>query len=503
MGKLNPLRRRNPIARRSLIVAAVAIAGIVLLVVRSTSIWPGKQQAVAAPPDAPAEAVGALTASMPYEDARAALEAHRDQLPAGLKGKAPLELEAAWPAWASRHDASIRARLAQGDEDSVVNFWLYGTTFTQLPRATEQEMASLETRADAEDLLLRRLDDLVAGIRSPGANDRLQFARHVVVGQGIDPATDAGSEQARVYLVKARERVIGELARYRRAAESARRPGDQSAELNTYSTMYRDRGLSSDTRLTADFALDKALEAIAAKGALAAHSVRRVAIVGPGLDFTDKAEGYDFYPQQTIQPFALVDSLTRFGLAKPDDLRVTTLDLSPRVNGHLEAARRRAEAGEPYVLQLPLARDDPKQQWHPDLVAYWQRFGDRIGEEVAPIPPPPVAGDVRVRALGVRPTVTLSIVPRDLDIIVERLEPLADAERFDLIVATNILVYYDGFDQALALANVSKMLRPGGYFMTNYALVAAPPLEPSASIVTSVFFDRQQNGDTVFCYRRR
>ena len=364
-------------------------------------------------------------------------------------------------------------------------------------------MASLKTRADAEDLLVGRLNDLVAGIRSPGANERLQFARQVVVGQGIDPATDAGSDQARVYLVKARERVIGELARYRRAAESARRPGDQSAELNTYSTMYRDRGLSSDTRLTADFALDKALEAIAAKGTLAAGSVRRVAIVGPGLDFTDKAEGYDFYPLQTIQPFALVDSLTRLGLAKPDDLRVTTLDLSPRVNGHLEAARRRAQAGEPYVLQLPLANDNPTHQWHPDLVAYWQRFGDRIGEEIAPIPPPPVAGDVRVRALRVRPTVTLSIAPQDLDIIVERLEPLADAERFDLIVATNILVYYDGFDQALALANVSKMLRPGGYFMTNYAVVAAPPLEPSASIVTSVFFDRQQNGDTVFCYRRR
>jgi hypothetical protein len=105
--------------------------------------------------------------------------------------------------------------------------------------------------------------------------------------------------------------------------------------------------------LTADFALDKALEAIASKGRLAPQTVRRAAIVGPGLDFTDKAEGYDFYPQQTIQPFALIDSLTRLGLAKPDDLRVTTLDRSPRVNRHLEAARQRALAGEPYVLPLP------------------------------------------------------------------------------------------------------------------------------------------------------
>jgi SAM-dependent methyltransferase len=228
--------------------------------------------------------------------------------------------------------------------------------------------------------------------------------------------------------------------------------------------------------------------------------------VGPGLDFTDKAEGYDFYPQQTIQPFALVDSLTRLGLARPEELRVTTLDLSPRVNRHLAAARQRAMAGEPYVIQLPLANGDPKHQWDPALVGYWQRFGDRIGEDVAPIPPPAVAGALRVRAVRVRPAVTLSIAPQDLDIIVERLEPLqppGNDERFDLIVATNVLVYYDAFDQALALANIARMLRPGGYFVTNYAVSPLPPLEASASIVTPVFFDKHGNGDTMFCYRRR
>jgi SAM-dependent methyltransferase len=126
-----------------------------------------------------------------------------------------------------------------------------------------------------------------------------------------------------------------------------------------------------------------------------------------------------------------------------------------------------------------------------------------IGEQVAPIPPPVVAGDVRIRALRVRPAVTLSIAPRDLDVIVQRLEPLEDAERFDLIIATNILVYYDAFDQALALANISKMLRPGGFFVTNYAVSPLPPLKSPPGLATSVFFDRQQNGDTLFCYQRR
>ena len=438
---------------------------------------------------------------IPYLDARPVLDAHSSDLPAGLKGKTAADLESAWPEWVTGRDAEIRARLAQGDEDSVVNLWLYGTTFTTLPRATEQEMASLKNRDAAEELLLRRLDDLVDGLAVPGTNERLQFARQLLDRQGINPSTEDGKQQARVYLVKVRERVIAELARYRRAAESARRSGSRAGDLSAYSTIYNDRGLSSDTRLTADFALDKALEAIAAKGTLAPHSVRRVAIVGPGLDFTDKAEGFDFYPPQTIQPFALVDSLGRFNLGQPDEVRVTTLDLSPRVNGHLESARARARGGEPYVVQLPLTRDEPKHEWQPDLVAYWQRFGDQVGVNAAPYPAP--SGSVRMRAVAVRPAVTLSIAPQDLNIIVQRLAPLPDDQRFDLIVATNILVYYDAFEQGLALANISKMLRPGGYFVTNYAVSPLPPLEPSASVVTSVFFDKQGNGDTLFCYQRR
>jgi hypothetical protein len=39
--------------------------------------------------------------------------------------------------------------------------------------------------------------------------------------------------------------------------------------------------------------------------------------VGPGLDFADKQEGYDFYPLQTIQPFAVIDSLRVRKLAPP------------------------------------------------------------------------------------------------------------------------------------------------------------------------------------------
>jgi hypothetical protein len=86
----------------------------------------------------------------------------------------------------------------------------------------------------------------------------------------------------------------------------------------------------------------------------------------------------------------------------------------------------------------------------------------------------------------------------DLNIVLERLGD----EKFDLIIATNILVYYDAFEQSLALANISAMLRPGGLFLTNYAVSPLPPMEPKAAGVLPVFWDDRKNGDTLFWYRR-
>jgi len=417
-----------------------------------------------------------------YADAKPVLETHRNVIAA-----------ADWPAWAAARNAEIRARLVQGDADSIVNLWLYGTSFTKLPRVTDGTAARLAGRDAVEDLLLARLDDFVAALAKPGANERLQFARALVTRAGIDPATAAGREQAEAFLVEIRERAIRERSQLRGAAESP----------SAYATRYHDRGLSTDTRLTASFAIDKALASLAESGRLRAGGITRIAIVGPGLDFTDKAEGYDFYPLQTIQPFALVDSLIRLKLSAPDGPRVTTFDLSPRVNSHLAAARRRAAAGTPYTIQLPLPADQPQHEWQPELVAYWRRVGATIGTSVPAAAAPAIAGDVRVRAVAVRPSIVSAVTPEDLNIIVERLAPLPDAERFDLIVATNVLVYYDAFEQGLALANVSSMLKPGGFFLTNYAVAPLPPMATTASETTAVYFDKQQNGDTIYAYQRR
>ena len=119
------------------------------------------------------------------------------------------------------------------------------------------------------------------------------------------------------------------------------------------------------------------------------------------------------------------------------------------------------------------------------------------GHDIAP-------DGVEVRAVRVRPEIVSSIDVRDLNVVLERLAPLADDERFDLIIATNILVYYGVFEQSLALANIASMLRPGGLLLSNNVLVELPttPLHAIGHSSTT-YSDRPDDSDDVVWYRRQ
>ena len=398
-----------------------------------------------------------------YSDTKSIFDVLRsDLLPAELRDVS--NRESRWPEWVRQHDAAIRSRVAAGDEDSLIHLLLFGTSFTKAPRASERDLAALVTTPDAALGVLRaRIDDFAAAIISPGTNERLRFARSVIEGKGFAPVTEAGRAELRRYLDQ-RTRVVG-------ASVQSSRLLDPATELSDKLTLFRDRGLSTDTSLFIDFGIEQTLDAMKAAGALRAGSVRRVALIGPGLDFTDKLDGYDFYSEQTIQPFALVDTLLRLELAGSAELAVTASDISPRILQHLNDARSRAAAATPYSVVLPRNLDRP---WHPDLVDYWQRFGNWIGAPVPKAPAAPAnAGRLDVRSVSIRPEVVLSITPLDLNIVTEGLGESGGAP-FDLIVATNILLYYDVFDQSLATANIARMLRPGGFLLTNNRIFELP-----------------------------
>jgi len=117
----------------------------------------------------PPPPVAAVKTNIQYLDARPILETLReDLLPAELRAMTPAERESAWPGWVSRHDATIRTRLEHGDEESVVNFLLFGTTFTKLARATERDLAQLAGQpSGVPDLIVRRIEDELGRLRLP------------------------------------------------------------------------------------------------------------------------------------------------------------------------------------------------------------------------------------------------------------------------------------------------------------------------------------------------
>jgi SAM-dependent methyltransferase len=380
------------------------------------------------------------------------------------------------PAWARERDKAIRARLEQGDLESMVNFLLLGTSFTKQPRIHMESIAE----ASKAGVLRARVDDLVAGLRNPGGNERLIFLQALLRRQGIDP--EGGGTQAGVFLFNNLSRVVQEridIAK-REAQTSSKSPLDRES-------LFQDRGLSLDTSIIPAFTIEQTLRDLKMRGELRGGPATRVAVIGPGLDFIDKNEesAFDYYPPQTLQPFALYDSLVRLGLANPRNLSVTVFDISPRVIDHLQRARERARKNSSYTIQLPR---DIARPWPQEMIHYWNSLGDRVGTSIAPIHPPGIFPGLATRAVRVRPDVVLACEPLDLDIIVERLN-LAPAERFDLIVATNIFVYYEPSEQTLALENAGAMLKPGGLLLTNDLLPEAPGGSMRQSGITIVPFD--------------
>jgi len=421
-----------------------------------------------------------------YREALPILNEMSGALPSELTALPPAQIETAWANWVERHDREIRARLAQGDEDTIVNWLLFGTSFTSRPRAVLGAVDAGAT-GDPEAVLRRtielisaRLGDLLQALAAPGTNERRLFARSLLEQKGLRFATTADREAAREYLLGAVIRVANEQDQVQQEL-GATAGSDPVAEFAQRSTLYRTRGLSLDTSLLPNYSVDQALTAMKARGLLKPGAVRRIAIVGPGLDFADKDVGFDFYPQQTLQPFAALDSLARLGVTPSSgDPEVVLLDISPRIIDHVRQARTRAMKNVGYTLNLPLPTSTV---WLPEIRTYWQTFGDRIGAPASARVSKTIAGLAELRAVRARPSVVQRMSILDVNIVTERL----DGQAFDLVIATNVFIYYDLFEQALALSNVEAMLGRGGVLLANFSAprltsIAIRPIETSTTI---------------------
>ena len=71
------------------------------------------------------------------------------EVPPELRNLGPADLPRAWNEWVRQRDLQIRGRLERGEEDSLANLLIYGTSFTKQPRLTSEFITTAEAQAGA------------------------------------------------------------------------------------------------------------------------------------------------------------------------------------------------------------------------------------------------------------------------------------------------------------------------------------------------------------------
>ncbi len=423
-----------------------------------------------------------------FSAAQPVLEAYMSSLPAVLKPSGQLSATA-WDKWVRQQDQEIRVRVQQGEENTLTNLLRLGITYTHEPIIDYVFLAQYGKSNYVDSLANRRADDLVRALAAPHLSEGMQEMRALLEKEGYSLKTPQDRKKVKAYL-------LANLARFRDVVNRDR----QRVKTNVYQA-FEDRGISTDSNLYPDYIIDVHLRRMMEQGLLKRGSIHRIAIVGPGLDFVNKKGGSDFYPPQTTQPFAVIDTLARLGLADPSTLEVYTFDVSSRVNRHLERARRDAAAGKGYTIQL-LAT--PSDAWipayHTGFLEFWQKLGSVIGKPVARIPVPAAATGIWNRAISVRPDIVKRVIPVDMNVVFETV-PLPSDKQFDLIIGTNIFIYYAGLEQSLARANLGTMIKPGGFLLSNESLPDTAPSLLANSLKTTVAITSNLN-DYMFTYVR-
>jgi len=439
-------------------------------------------------------AAGQATApkeSISYEAAQPSLQAMSDALPPELKATGPLDADH-WRMWVESQDRAIRLRLDRGTEDTLTNLLRFGVTFTREYRIDDEYLVRYGHSSLVNAFAENRANDLIKALAAAHPSERMIGMRAFLEKRGFSLATPQQRARVKKYLLDNLARMRDDFLKYRAETKDEHR-----------FQLFQDRGISLDTNLWPDYQLDAHFRNMLEKGLLSPGSVHRVAIVGPGLDFANKEAGSDFYPPQTTQPFAVMDSLVRLGIADVSKIEIYTLDISQDVNLHIDHARKNAALGHPYVVQLAWNTGRPmSDDYRRKFIDYWQLLGNMIGSPVAPIPVPSGVDAMRSRAVKIPPKVVRQVTPLDMNIVYQRLI-LAPEQGFDLVIGTNIFIYYGEFEQSLARANIASMLRPGGYLISNDRLPDTVPSGLSDVLDTPVVSSVEPLvRDVVFCYQR-
>lgn len=392
------------------------------------------------------------------------------------------EYGVAAPDFASRLSGIAAAharRVREGDMDHLVFYLLQSSHFTTEPRV-EPALAArayVESRPAALTApVARRLDALLRAVDGDDRDPRLAYFRRL-----LDETPRGERRPAVTTQIERTLRFLYEQEFGARGHDVAR--------------LYQSRGLSTDSASEAGYAVYAGLAVL--KALDPSRRVRRVLIVGPGLDLAPRTGLIEDGPPESYQPWMVADALVSLGLSSLDTLRITAADINPRVVDHLQRA-----SSTPPVLRLVtgLAEDGTLR-----LSSGYREYFENAGKEIARVDSTVVPGRL-ARRLSVTASAAAIVRAEPLDVVTERL-----AEReFDLIVATNVLVYFDRVELLLALSNMSAMLAADGVLLHNEvrpglaedAARAGVPLNQSRQLTIATVAGAPPLTDAVFLHRR-
>jgi SAM-dependent methyltransferase len=354
-------------------------------------------------------------------------------------------------------------RVREGDLDHLVFYLLQSTHFTRQrpiePALSARALVDAMPPRDRDAYLQQRSSDISRV--PPAVRTRARGLLRALDSRDQDPRVGYFRQLAAAVLPHGPERESALLAEYVRAMRFlyqkefvAQRAPDAA---DAVASLYRSRGLSTDTAVEAGYLVHLGLGVL--KSLEPDRRVRRVLIVGPGLDLAPRTALIDAAPPESYQPWAVIDALVGLGLARLDDLEVVGGDINPRVVDYL----RRVRAAPPSLTLVSGIQESPVLTIAQDYRDYFRELGRSIGHATDGSRGD-AAGRLR-KTVVVGPPAAHTLTAETLDVVTESL----DGPPFDLVIATNILPYFDDVELTLAMSNIARMLAPGGVFLHNEA----------------------------------
>ena len=317
-------------------------------------------------------------------------------------------------------------RKREGEFDHLIAYALQSNQFTKEPRIEPALSAKVYAQsATIPTEVQRRLQQFLQSLSNPADNPRLKYFAQLV------PAHN-----------RSLEFLEGEYSRVMKFL--------YAKEFLQQTHAYETRGYSTDTQVAVNFTVWNALSLLRAMNP--GLRIRRVLIIGPGMDLAPRTELIDAVPPQSFQPYLTADALLSLELSALSDLEIDCVDISRRVVDLINSF-----SGGKRLLQL----------YSPRGTKEYNRYFELLGREIGkPSQDDTLSSalprDFLIRFLSVKPRVAQAVHATELNISTQRL-----LQTYDLAIATNVLLYFEPAELALALGSTAAMLRTGGYLIHN------------------------------------